>query len=147
MRRVLLLGLLLLLLPACGGKSEAGCKYTDDSSPTGGRGQKPPEETLQSGKVYRLGVETNKGSFTITLDQELAPCTSASLVSLAQKGFFNGTVFHRIVPGFVIQGGDPTGSGGGGPGYKSVDVPPGDASEQPTEKVEIERVKVSVTSS
>ncbi len=197
----------MLLLPACGGKSAAGCKYTDDASPTGDRGQKPPEGQLEAGKLYRLVVETSKGTFTIALDQKLAPCTSASLVSLARKGFFDRTVFHRIVPGFVIQGGDPTGTGTGGPGYKSVDPPPddsqyaygvvamakgpdepagtsgsqffvvtgkdvqlppdyaivgrvakgthvvdrigalGDVNEQPTEKVEIERMRVTATAS
>lgn len=127
MRRLLLLGLVALLLSACGGKSEAGCKYTDDASPTAGRAEEPPTDQLESGKLYRLVVKTNKGSFTIALDQKLAPCTSASLVSLARKRFFDHTVFHRIVPGFVIQGGDPTGSGAGGPGYKSVDPPAPDS--------------------
>jgi cyclophilin family peptidyl-prolyl cis-trans isomerase len=68
-------------------------------------------------------VETNCGSFTIELDTKGAPNTSASLVSLAKAGFFDGLTFHRIVPGFVIQGGDPMGTGGGGPGYKTVDKP------------------------
>jgi peptidyl-prolyl cis-trans isomerase B (cyclophilin B) len=82
---------------------------------------------LEEGKTYNLVVQTNKGAFTIELNRETAPCTSASFVSLARKGFFNGIKFHRIVPGFVIQGGDPTGKGTGGPGYSTVDVPPDDA--------------------
>ncbi len=90
-------------------------------------GQKPPTAALDEGKTYKLVVETNCGSFTIQLDQETAPKTAASLVSLAESGFFDGTIFHRVVPGFVIQGGDPTGTGTGGPGYKTVDVPPSDA--------------------
>ena len=53
-----------------------------------------------------------------------SPATAASFASLVQKGFFTGTIFHRIVPGFIIQGGDPTGSGSGGPGYSTVDIPP-----------------------
>jgi peptidyl-prolyl cis-trans isomerase B (cyclophilin B) len=69
---------------------------------------------------------TNCGRFTIELDQKAAPATAASFVSLARKGFFDGTAFHRIVPGFVIQGGDPTGSGQGGPGYTTIDKPPAD---------------------
>ena len=63
----------------------------------------------------------------MTLDPELAPNTAPSLVALAEEGYFDDTIFHRVVPGFVIQGGDPTQSGSGGPGYSTVDVPPSDA--------------------
>lgn len=87
-------------------------------------GQEAPTEKLDPNKTYRLVVETNCGAFTITLDQAKAPQTAASLVSLATNGFFDGTTFHRVVPDFVIQGGDPTGTGAGGPGYKTVDQPP-----------------------
>ena len=84
-------------------------------SPKPDGGESPPEDELDADTTYRLVVETNCGSFTVTLDQELAPKTAASLVSLAENGFFDGTTFHRVVPGFVIQGGDPTGTGSGGP--------------------------------
>ena len=77
---------------------------------------------------YALVINTNCGSFTVTLDLAKAPATAASLVSLAKSGFYDDTIFHRIVPGFVIQGGDPTQSGSGGPGYQTVDVPPSDTS-------------------
>jgi peptidyl-prolyl cis-trans isomerase B (cyclophilin B) len=83
---------------------------------------------LDPAKTYRLAFETNCGDFTITLDQKNAPNASASLVSLAKRGFFDDTSFHRIVPGFVIQGGDPTGTGSGGPGYETHDKMPQDAS-------------------
>jgi cyclophilin family peptidyl-prolyl cis-trans isomerase len=123
-RRVLLL-LLVAALAGCGG---------DDGSADGNAQQSDCDvqgdaqlAKLEEGKTYRLVIQTNKGAFTIELDRETAPCTSASFVSLAQKGFFNGIKFHRIVPGFVIQGGDPTGKGSGGPGYSTVDVPPDDA--------------------
>ena len=76
---------------------------------------------------YSLVVDTNCGSFTIALDPALAPKTTASLVALAKDGYFDDTIFHRVVPGFVIQGGDPSQSGSGGPGYTTVDVPPADA--------------------
>jgi cyclophilin family peptidyl-prolyl cis-trans isomerase len=120
--------LLLLLVAAL-----AGCGSEDDGG--GGNAQQSDCDVqgdaqlaeLEEGKTYRLVVQTNKGPFTIELDRETAPCTSASFVSLAEKGFFNGIKFHRIVPGFVIQGGDPTGKGSGGPGYSTVDVPPDNA--------------------
>ena len=69
-------------------------------------------------------VNTSEGSFTIRLDVAAAPQAVGSFEQLARKGFFDGTIFHRIVPGFVIQGGDPTGTGTGGPGYTTVDTPP-----------------------
>jgi len=59
----------------------------------------------------------------VRLTPRTSPHATASLVALARSGFFDGTIFHRIVPGFVIQGGDPTQSGGGGPGYATVDTP------------------------
>ena len=71
-------------------------------------------------------VKTSEGTFTIRLDAKDSPHTVASFESLARKGFFDGTIFHRIVPGFVIQGGDPTGTGTGGPGYTTTDAPPAD---------------------
>ena len=68
-------------------------------------------------------VMTSCGSFTIALDVARAPKTASSFAYLSRQGVYNDTPFHRIVPGFVIQGGDPTGTGGGGPGY-FVDEPP-----------------------
>jgi peptidyl-prolyl cis-trans isomerase B (cyclophilin B) len=85
---------------------------------------KAPNQTLAAGSSYSLVFGTSCGSFTVGLDTELAPNTAASLVALARDGYFDDTVFHRIVPGFVIQGGDPTQTGTGGPGYSTVDVPP-----------------------
>jgi len=89
-------------------------------------GATAPKTRLDPEKTYALAVSTNCGSFTMTLDLVKAPATAASLVSLARSGFFDGTIFHRIVPGFVIQGGDPTQTGSGGPGYQTVDPPPAD---------------------
>ena len=111
-------------LAGCGGDDGTGGETQQSDCDVQGDAQLAE---LEAGKTYRLVVQTNKGPFTIELDRETAPCTSASFVSLAQKGFFNGIKFHRIVPGFVIQGGDPTGKGSGGPGYSTVDVPPDDA--------------------
>jgi len=86
-------------------------------------GATAPKERLDPEKTYKLVFETNCGTFTVTLDLKSAPATAASLVSLAKAKFFDDTIFHRIVPGFVIQGGDPTQSGNGGPGYQTVDPP------------------------
>ena len=102
------------------------CATVDQPAPREDGGATAPEDPLEDGTTYRLVVETNCGSFTITLDQTSAPETTASLVALARDGFFDGTSFHRVVPGFVIQGGDPTGTGTGGPGYQTVDPPPQD---------------------
>ncbi len=132
------------LLASCGGGDEgdAGgsattaaettavsgeCEQVEAPEPKADGGQQAPKDELTADKTYTLVVETNCGSFTIQLDQKTAPKTAASLVSLAKSGFYDGTTFHRVVPGFVIQGGDPTGTGGGGPGYKTVDTPPSDA--------------------
>jgi len=90
-------------------------------------GQKRLLALLAPGKVYEVEIETNCGAFTIRLDQKTSPATAASFASLARTGFYEGTFFHRIVPGFVIQGGDPTGTGTGGPGYSTVDRPPANA--------------------
>ena len=95
------------------------------AKPEGTEGR-PPPANLAPGRHYDVTFTTNCGKFTVRVDQKAAPATAASFVALARKGFFDGTVFHRIVPGFVIQGGDPTGSGQGGPGYSTTDKPPAD---------------------
>ena len=106
--------------------SAEGCEQAEP--PQGGeRAAKKPKGDLEKGKTYSLVFTTNCGEFTARLDLKLAPKAAASLVSLAEQKFFDGTVFHRIVPDFVIQGGDPTASGTGGPGYSTVDEPPSDA--------------------
>jgi peptidyl-prolyl cis-trans isomerase B (cyclophilin B) len=130
--------LVALLLAGCGGCGDddetagttaargptAGCAEVDAPAPKPDGGQKAPTAALDPSKTYRLVVDTSCGPFTIELDQASAPKTAASLVSLAEHGFFDGTTFHRVVPGFVIQGGDPTATGTGGPGYSTVDAPP-----------------------
>jgi peptidyl-prolyl cis-trans isomerase B (cyclophilin B) len=90
-------------------------------------GESKPKAKLDPAKTNTVIFQTSCGDFTVTLDVEGAPNTAASFASLASKGFYDDTVFHRIVPGFVIQGGDPTGTGTGGPGYKTVDKPPANA--------------------
>jgi cyclophilin family peptidyl-prolyl cis-trans isomerase len=133
-RRLPLALLLVLALAACGGSKKqaappqtttdaAGC--TSVTPPAGkARSESKPTKRLNQAKTYDVAIATNCGSFTIRLAVKTSPATTASFASLVQKGFFDGTIFHRIVPGFVVQGGDPTGSGSGGPGYSTVDIPP-----------------------
>ncbi len=83
-----------------------------------------PKQTLKAGEEVTAVVQTSCGTFDIALDTKRAPKTSNSFAYLAEKGFYDDLTFHRIVPGFVIQGGDPLGTGLGGPGYKVVEKPP-----------------------
>jgi peptidyl-prolyl cis-trans isomerase B (cyclophilin B) len=85
---------------------------------------KKPTEKLDKSKTYVAAVATNCGDFEITLDAKRAPVTGGNFKYLADQKFFDNTTFHRIVPEFVIQGGDPEGSGNGGPGYTVVEAPP-----------------------
>ena len=84
----------------------------------------PPEMAIDAAKKYTAAVETNKGNFTIELDPARAPKTVNNFVFLARRNFYDGVVFHRIIPGFVVQGGDPQGTGSGDPGYKFEDELP-----------------------
>jgi cyclophilin family peptidyl-prolyl cis-trans isomerase len=134
MRKGLLLAGAVLALAAagCGGGGNGGdtgdgCRETAVPEARADGGASPPDEGLTAKKTYTLSFATNCGTFVVTLDQRRSPKTAASLVALARAGFFDGTIFHRIVPGFVIQGGDPTQTGTGGPGYQTVDPPPADA--------------------
>src|SRR5258708_18874163 len=82
-----------------------------------------PEMTIDESKPYRVPVDTNKGAVVMDLMPSMAPKTVNNFVSLASQGFYDGLTFHRYVADFVIQGGDPTGTGSGGPGYKFEDEP------------------------
>jgi peptidyl-prolyl cis-trans isomerase B (cyclophilin B) len=144
MLRVLILCLACaLLVAACGGDDEnsseaaatptpteeaapAGCEAAEEPKPKGEGDLSKPKERLDAAKTYVATVSTNCGDFEITLDAKQAPKTGGSFKSLADKGFYDGTTFHRIVAGFVIQGGDPKGDGTGGPGYSVVEAPPQD---------------------
>ncbi len=123
--RLLLCALLVLALTACGGSKQGanGCRSVAAPAGKAKRADRPATR-LDPSRAYDVTIRTNCGSFTIRLAVKTSPATTASFVGLARKQFFDGTIFHRIVPGFVIQGGDPTGTGQGGPGYKTVDRPP-----------------------
>ena len=81
----------------------------------------PPEMTIDPAKSYTATFETSAGTIVCKLFPEAAPKTVNNFVFLAREGFYDGTVFHRVIPDFMIQGGDPTGTGRGGPGYKFGD--------------------------
>jgi cyclophilin family peptidyl-prolyl cis-trans isomerase len=91
---------------------------------------KPPATTIDPAKTYTATVKTDVGSFVITLDAKHAPITVNNFVFLADKNFYKCVTFHRVIPNFMDQGGDPTGTGSGGPGYKFVDELPAKATPQ-----------------
>lgn len=83
----------------------------------------PPEMVIDPSKTYKAIFTTERGEFTVDLFASDAPITVNNFVFLARDGFFDGTTFHRVIKGFMAQGGDPTGTGRGGPGYKWNDEP------------------------
>lgn len=84
---------------------------------------KPPEMQIDESTVYRVTITTPRGDIVMDLDPKLAPRSVNNFVTLARDGYYDGLTFHRVEPGFVIQGGCPEGSGRGGPGYKFADEP------------------------
>ncbi len=83
----------------------------------------PPAFTLDKTKSYAAVLHTDKGNITIALHAKETPITVNNFVYLSNKGFYNNTIFHRVINGFMIQGGDPKGNGTGGPGYRFDDEP------------------------
>ena len=81
----------------------------------------PPPMTIDISKQYTATIETEKGNLELELFAKDVPVTVNNFVFLAREGFYDGTTFHRIIPNFMAQGGDPTGTGTGGPGYKFAD--------------------------
>jgi cyclophilin family peptidyl-prolyl cis-trans isomerase len=79
------------------------------------------DSSIKNNTMPIVKITTNKGEITIELFADDAPKTVDNFVTLAKKGFYNGVIFHRVISGFMIQGGDPTGTGAGGPGYKFAD--------------------------
>jgi peptidyl-prolyl cis-trans isomerase B (cyclophilin B) len=136
-----------LLLSACGSKEkekaastptapaatdtpepaqDAGCQKVPKPQPANESKLPKPTQRLKAGTTYVAHVNTSCGTFDITLDPKRAPITGGSFASLVSKHFYDDLTFHRIVAGFVIQGGDPKGDGSGGPGYTVVEAPPKD---------------------
>jgi len=103
--------------------SASGCKQVDAPAPKK-VSYAAPKQTVKKGEKLTAVVETSCGTFEIALDSQRAPKTVNSFVFLSEKGFYDGLGFHRVVPEFVIQGGDPLGNGTGGPGYSVDEKPP-----------------------
>lgn len=85
--------------------------------------KQPPTMQIDQNKTYSAVLKTTEGEITIDLDAKKTPITVNNFVTLAKAGFYNGTIFHRVIKDFMIQGGDPNGDGTGGPGYKFADEP------------------------
>jgi peptidylprolyl isomerase len=100
------------------------CPAPDGSSPKLQRFDGPPSMCIDVDKRYTAEMVTSKGTMVIALDPVAAPKTVNSFVFLSRYHYYEGIVFHRVIPGFVLQGGDPTGTGTGGPGYKFEDELP-----------------------
>ena len=96
----------------------------DGSSPKTQRFDGPPPMVIDPAKRYTAEMVTSKGTMTIALDPSAAPNTVNNFVFLARWHYYDGIVFHRIIPGFMLQGGDPEGTGRGGPGYRFDDELP-----------------------
>ncbi|HEX7620969.1 MAG TPA: peptidylprolyl isomerase [Anaerolineales bacterium] len=82
---------------------------------------KPPEFVINLKKKYSVTLSTDKGEIVLDLFADKTPMTVNNFVFLAREGFYDGTIFHRVIPDFMAQGGDPTGTGRGGPGYRFAD--------------------------
>ncbi len=81
----------------------------------------PPQIVIDPKKKYKASIETEKGTLVLELFADKTPKTVNNFVFLAREGFYNGTIFHRVIADFMVQGGDPTGTGRGGPGYRFAD--------------------------
>jgi peptidyl-prolyl cis-trans isomerase B (cyclophilin B) len=81
----------------------------------------PPAMQIDTSKTYRATMETSRGTIQLNLDPKSAPTAVNNFVFLAREGFYDNLVFHRVIDNFMIQGGDPTGTGRGGPGYRFDD--------------------------
>lgn len=104
--------------------SASGCEQVEEPKAKNVSFPAAPKQIVKKGEAVTALVETSCGDFEIALDSQRAPKTVNSFVVLSQRGFYDGLGFHRVAPGFVIQGGDPQGTGSGGPGYSVDEKPP-----------------------
>ncbi len=128
MKTYLMLAFILLILTSCNSttKDNSGINITNSlelSNGTISKNNNTNQEIVHGGDKMRtkISIETNYGNMTAELYDDLVPKTAENFKKLAEKGFYNGTIFHRVIKDFMIQGGDPTGTGMGGPGYTIKD--------------------------
>ncbi|MDF2713845.1 MAG: cyclophilin-type peptidyl-prolyl cis-trans isomerase [Paenibacillus sp.] len=125
LRMIAAVGAIALALAGCGGAQTGGNASGNAGNAGGANGEKswssPPPMTLKSDKKYEAVFDTTEGKFTVNLFNDTAPKTVNSFVFLSKQGFYNNVIFHRIMKSFMIQTGDPTGTGAGGPGYTIED--------------------------
>lgn len=105
------------------GKPTVAPPPSSAAKPIGKQWPAAPAMAIETAKKYQAIMTTSKGALTVELFAKEAPTTVNNFVFLAKEGFYDGVIFHRVIKGFMIQGGDPTGSGAGGPGYKFNDEP------------------------
>ncbi|HKF13612.1 MAG TPA: peptidylprolyl isomerase [Gaiellaceae bacterium] len=115
----------LVLLAGCGTSSESESESNGCDVTVTDENRAKEIEPLGPGD-YSIEFQTSHGDFTVDIDESLAPCNGDSMLQLAKDGYFDGIVFHRIVPGFVIQAGQSEKTPDGGPGYTTIDTPPAD---------------------
>lgn len=104
-----------------GDASAAAEQNQAETNQTDPKAKQPPAMQIDQAKTYSAILKTGKGDITIDLDAKKVPITVNNFVALAKQNFFDGTIFHRAIKDFMIQGGDPNGDGSGGPGYKFAD--------------------------
>ncbi len=114
------------VLAGCGSSDSSSTATTgaDTSAASAKTWSSAPAMAIDVNAAYTATMKTSKGAITITLDPTQAPTTVNNFVFLSKNGFYDGLTFHRVIPGFMIQGGDPAGTGGGGPGYQFADELP-----------------------
>lgn len=115
----------LVLLAGCGTSSESESESNGCDVTVTDENRAKEIEPLGPGD-YSIVFQTSHGDFTVAIDESLAPCNGDSMLQLAKDGYFDGIVFHRIVPGFVIQAGQSEKTPDGGSGYTTIDTPPAD---------------------
>jgi cyclophilin family peptidyl-prolyl cis-trans isomerase len=113
------------VLAGCGSSDSASADTAATAAQEGAKSwSSPPAQTIDAKATYTATLATSEGDITIALDPKAAPKTVNNFVFLSKQGFYDGVTFHRVIPGFVIQGGDPDGNGTGGPGYTFEDELP-----------------------